>query len=217
MKKNGSEKFVPNESQKSLYNVLAAYSVYNDTIGYCQGMQAISALLLMFMDEESVFFVLNLIAMHPKYGSLALCWNMSEITMRFKQFELCFKEYLPKLYRHLNKNGIVNVSMFGTTAWFITIFISANAIDFDLIVRIWDIYLFKGIKAVFMFGIAYLKYLEKQLLNESNFEGLMEILSDGFEQISKQNDSENYIQMAISTKIKRKQMDKWAKEYFSKK
>ena len=68
-----------------------------------------------------------------------------------------------------------------------------------------------------MFGIAYLKYLEKQLLNECDFERMMKILSAGFGQISKQNDSENYIQMAISTKIKRKQLDKWAKEYFSKK
>lgn len=36
-----------------LYNVLAAYSIYNTEIGYCQGMASIAALLLMhFKDEE---------------------------------------------------------------------------------------------------------------------------------------------------------------------
>merc|ERR1712228_450049 len=87
--KNEDEQFIPTESQKSLFNVLAAYSSYNETIGYCQGMQAISALLLMFMEEENVFFVLNIIATHKKYGSIGHVWNMSEINLRFKQFEYC--------------------------------------------------------------------------------------------------------------------------------
>ena len=44
------------ESQLSLYNVLSAFSIFNPDIGYCQGMQAISALLFMYMIEEDVFF-----------------------------------------------------------------------------------------------------------------------------------------------------------------
>ena len=119
-----------------------------------EGMQA---LLLMYMIEEDVFFILNILAKSEKYGKLASCWNMKDIHLRFFQFEYCLKEYLPKLYKHLIKYDIPISSGLMSTPWFITIFISSNQID--LIVRIWDIYLFKGIKSVYQFGIGYLKYL----------------------------------------------------------
>ena len=40
--------------QKQLYNILAAYSVYNTEIGYCQGMSTLTALLLMYIAKEEV-------------------------------------------------------------------------------------------------------------------------------------------------------------------
>jgi len=38
--------------QQALFHVLAAYSMYNTEVGYCQGMSEIAALLLMYMNEE---------------------------------------------------------------------------------------------------------------------------------------------------------------------
>ena len=38
--------------QQQLFYVLAAYSMYNTEVGYCQGMSQIAALLLMYMSEE---------------------------------------------------------------------------------------------------------------------------------------------------------------------
>ena len=38
--------------QQELFFVLAAYSMYNTEVGYCQGMSQIAALLLMYMSEE---------------------------------------------------------------------------------------------------------------------------------------------------------------------
>ena len=32
--------------------MLAAYSMYNTEVGYCQGMSQVAAILLMYMDEE---------------------------------------------------------------------------------------------------------------------------------------------------------------------
>jgi len=40
--------------QQALFHVLAAYSMYNTEVGYCQGMSQIAALLLMYLDEEVV-------------------------------------------------------------------------------------------------------------------------------------------------------------------
>lgn len=40
--------------QQALFHVLAAYSVYNTEVGYCQGMSEIAALLLMYLNEEVI-------------------------------------------------------------------------------------------------------------------------------------------------------------------
>jgi len=41
--------------QQALFHVLAAYSMYNTDVGYCQGMSQIAALLLMYFNEEVCF------------------------------------------------------------------------------------------------------------------------------------------------------------------
>ena len=103
--------------------------------------------------------------------------------------------------------------MFGVTTWFVTGFVSAHGIGFDIIVRIWDVYLMKGIKAIFMFGIGFLKYLERDLLQMESFEELLTTLSQGFQMINDNGDIERYIQIALSVKIKGKQIRKWAERY----
>lgn len=45
--------------QRELFHVLAAYSMYNTEVGYCQGMSQIAALLLMYMSEEVGYFDLE--------------------------------------------------------------------------------------------------------------------------------------------------------------
>ncbi|KAK2563822.1 USP6 N-terminal-like protein [Acropora cervicornis] len=42
--------------QQALFHVLAAYSMYNVEVGYCQGMSGIAALLLMYLNEELLRF-----------------------------------------------------------------------------------------------------------------------------------------------------------------
>ena len=49
------------EGLAMLRRVLMAYSVYNPAIGYCQSMNFITALCLLFMDEEPAFWLLTYI------------------------------------------------------------------------------------------------------------------------------------------------------------
>ncbi|XP_038970646.1 ecotropic viral integration site 5 ortholog-like isoform X3 [Phoenix dactylifera] len=44
--------------QRSLYNVLKAYSVYDRDVGYVQGMGFLAGLLLLYMSEEDAFWLL---------------------------------------------------------------------------------------------------------------------------------------------------------------
>ena len=47
------------KGQRKLYKVLSAYSLYNKEVGYVQGMGFLVAVFLMYMDEESSFFMLD--------------------------------------------------------------------------------------------------------------------------------------------------------------
>eukprot|EP00850_Spirogloea_muscicola_P017325 SM000148S01002 [mRNA] locus=s148:51811:54982:+ [translate_table: standard] len=44
--------------QRSLYNVLKAYSIYDRNVGYVQGMGFLAGLLLLYMSEEATFWLL---------------------------------------------------------------------------------------------------------------------------------------------------------------
>ena len=45
--------------QRKLYRVLANYSKYNKVLGYVQGMGYLAAIFLLYMDEESSFYMLH--------------------------------------------------------------------------------------------------------------------------------------------------------------
>jgi len=58
-----------NGRQKALFHVLAAYSMYNTEVGYCQGMSQIAALLLMYLvEEEDAFWALSQLMANQKYA-----------------------------------------------------------------------------------------------------------------------------------------------------
>jgi hypothetical protein len=50
--------FESKEGLDMLRRVLVAYSIHNARVGYCQSMNFVCALLLLFMDEEEAFWML---------------------------------------------------------------------------------------------------------------------------------------------------------------
>ena len=53
--------------------VAVAYSVYNQEVGYCQGMSQVAALLLMYMDEEDAFWAMSSLMADTKYAMHGEC------------------------------------------------------------------------------------------------------------------------------------------------
>ena len=49
---------VSQEGLESLRRVLYAYSIYDDEVGYCQGMNFITAMFTIFLTEEEAFWLL---------------------------------------------------------------------------------------------------------------------------------------------------------------
>ena len=77
-----------NSRQQALFYVLAAYSVYNAEVGYCQGMSQIAALLLMYlMEEEDAFWALSQLMANKKYAM----HGKQDYFLRFKKVRTLYQ------------------------------------------------------------------------------------------------------------------------------
>jgi len=107
--------------QTSLYNVLKAYSLYDKNVGYLQGMGFIASLLLLYMGEESCFWMLAALISTRKFSMSGLFSNkMPLLSQYFYIFEKLLERHAPRLAAHLNRVG-VNPTMYASR-WFITVY-----------------------------------------------------------------------------------------------
>jgi len=79
------------DRQKSLFNVLGAYSIYNQEIGYCQGMSQIAALLLMYLSEEEAFWALSILVSDQRFAMhgiiyTRLYYKQQSLTLSLQDF-----------------------------------------------------------------------------------------------------------------------------------
>ncbi|XP_074136155.1 TBC1 domain family member 2A isoform X1 [Sminthopsis crassicaudata] len=143
-----------------LRRVLLAFSWQNPTIGYCQGLNRLAAIALLILEEEeSAFWCLVCIVetiMPEEYYSKTLI--ASQVDQRVLQDFL--SEKLPKLMAHLEQHKI-DLSLI-TFNWFLVIFVD-NLIS-DILLRVWDAFLYEGIKVIFRYTLAIFKYNEEAIL-----------------------------------------------------
>uniref|UniRef100_A0A1B0DM40 Uncharacterized protein n=1 Tax=Phlebotomus papatasi TaxID=29031 RepID=A0A1B0DM40_PHLPP len=84
--------------QQSLFNVLAAYSMYNSEVGYCQGMSSVAGLLLMYMDEEEAFWALNILFTEEKYAMHGLfIEGFPKLTLFLGHHDRLLERFMPRL------------------------------------------------------------------------------------------------------------------------
>ncbi|KAJ7536637.1 hypothetical protein O6H91_12G075900 [Diphasiastrum complanatum] len=148
--------------QRSLYNVLRAYSIYDRKVGYVQGMGFLAGVLLLYMSEEDAFWLLVALlkgVAHAPMEGLYLA-GLPLLQQSFFQFERLVHERLPKLGSHFDQEAIYP-SMYASQ-WFITAF--SCSFPFSLSLRIWDVLLFEGITIIFKVGLALLKYCHNDLV-----------------------------------------------------
>ncbi|XP_065601694.1 TBC1 domain family member 2A [Cyrtonyx montezumae] len=143
-----------------LRRVLLAFSWHNPAIGYCQGLNRLAAVaLLVLKDEESAFWCLVHIVenlMPADYYSDTLI--TSQVDQRvFKDF---LAEKLPRLMAHFDQYQI-DVSLI-TFNWFLVAFV--DSLVSDILLRVWDAFLYEGTKVIFRYALAIFKYNEEEIL-----------------------------------------------------
>ncbi|KAM6980611.1 USP6 N-terminal-like protein [Aplochiton taeniatus] len=160
--------------QRSLFNVLSAYSVYNAEVNYCQGMSQIAALLLMYMNEEDAFWALSQLLTNRKHGMHGFFVPGFPKLQRFQaHHDQIISKLLPKLKKHLDREQM-STGIY-TTKWFLQCFIDRT--PFTLTLRLWDIFIMEGERILTAMSYTILKIHKKRLLKMS-LEELREFLQE---------------------------------------
>ncbi|KAF5903305.1 USP6 N-terminal-like protein [Clarias magur] len=166
--------------QQALFNVLAAYSVYNTEVSYCQGMSQIAAILLMYMNEEDAFWALSQLLTNQKHAMHGFFIPGFPKLQRFQtHHDQILAKLLPKLKKHLDKEQMTTGIY--TTKWFLQCFIDRT--PFTLTLRLWDIYILEGERILPAMAYTALKIHKKRLLKmplEDLREFLQESISSSF-------------------------------------
>jgi len=155
--------------QAALRRVLSAYAMYDTEVGYCQGMNFIAAMFLTFLSEEESFWLLVVVMNEEPYKLRELFGEDMAGTHEVLYIaEKLMAQFLPKLFRHLEGEGI-HVSMF-VTQWLLTGYTST--FPFELVKRVWDSFLVEGWKVVYRVMLALLEAAQSDVLGRG-FEGIL--------------------------------------------
>ncbi|XP_011611512.1 USP6 N-terminal-like protein isoform X2 [Takifugu rubripes] len=166
--------------QQALFHVLTAYSIYNTEVGYCQGMSQITALLLIYMNEEDAFWALVKLLSGQKHAMHGFFVPGFPKLIRFQEHhDRILKKTMSKLKQHLDKQEVFT-SLY-TMKWFFQCFLDRT--PFTLTLRIWDIYILEGERLLPAMSYTILKLHKKHLMKlsmEELVEFLQETLSKNF-------------------------------------
>ncbi|XP_054475143.1 TBC1 domain family member 2B [Anoplopoma fimbria] len=144
---------------QKLRNVLMAFSWRNPDIGYCQGLNRLAAIALLYLDQEDAFWSLIAIVevfMPRDYYTKTLMG--SQVDQRV--FKDLMSEKLPRLHAHFEQYK-VDFSLI-TFNWFLVVFV--DSLVSDILFKIWDAFLYEGPKIIFRFALALFKYKEEEFL-----------------------------------------------------
>ncbi|KAL3995046.1 Rab-GTPase-TBC domain family protein [Acanthocheilonema viteae] len=142
-----------------LRRVLCAYRFHNKSVGYCQGLNRLAAIALLFLEESDAFWFLVACVEHLQpsayYTSTLLCAVADQKVLRD-----LVSEKLPKLSSHLRKFE-VDLSAF-TLSWFLTCFV--DVFPHTIYLNLFDVFLYEGNKVLFRFALGILKLAETSVL-----------------------------------------------------
>jgi hypothetical protein len=175
---------------RSLRRVLQAFSIYNPKIGYCQSLNFIAGLLLLFVEsEEQAFWLLNVVTRYLLPGTHDDSLEGSQIDLGVLMAVL--HDSMPVLWAKLTGEDIMDVpgtrpstarsvkksmmrkpgrqSVGGRlppitltmTSWFMSCYI--GTLPIETVLRVWDVFFYEGSKTMFRIALTILKQGEDEI------------------------------------------------------
>ncbi|POS75641.1 GTPase-activating protein gyp3 [Diaporthe helianthi] len=173
---------------ESLRRVLSAFAIFNPSIGYCQSLNFLGGMLLLFVEsEEQAFWLLNIITRVYLPGTHEMNLEGSKVDLSVLMNEL--EAVLPNVWSKISDDGSGttkkkprraryhkhNASVSGEnlppvslalTAWFMSCFIGTLPIETTL--RVWDVFFYEGSKTLFRVALAIFKAGETEIKSISD-------------------------------------------------
>ncbi|KAK5048646.1 hypothetical protein LTR84_005737 [Exophiala bonariae] len=159
------------EGQKMLGRVLKAFSLYDEKIGYCQGLGFVVGPLLMYMSEPEAFSIL--VKLMEDYD-LRSCYlpDLSGLHLRIYQFQQLLQRHLPELAQHLET---LKIEPLYVSQWFLSFF--AVTCPLPMLLRIYDVILSEGATETLMrVALSLMQRNQKKLIAYTEFEDAMQFL-----------------------------------------
>ncbi|XP_012275102.1 TBC1 domain family member 9 [Orussus abietinus] len=155
----------------ALRRVLSAYAWRNPQIGYCQAMNIVTSVLLIYCSEEAAFWQLCNVceSLLPDYYDRRVVGALVDQGL----LEELVAEHLPALHVRLHELGLISVI---SLSWFLTIFLSV--MPTSSAVNIMDCFFYDGAKVIFQIALMILEWNQEKLLNCRDDGEAMQLLTD---------------------------------------
>ena len=157
------------KKREQIGNMLKAIAKELPSLNYCQGMNQIASFLLDVCDnnEEEAFFVFISLMLDSDYSNLFKN-ELEKLNLLFYQFERILSNSLPEIYFYLKNNNIT--PGYFVSPWFITLFTDAfldkaEINNKKIIMKVFDLFILGGWKAIIKIGMSLLKFNEYKILN----------------------------------------------------
>jgi len=131
--------FDTDEGLSSLRMVLQCYAMHNPNVGYCQSLNFLVGMMILFMNEEDAFWLLATVIEKLLPSDY---YTNSMIGIYVDQYVLgqMVKIYLPQVHQKLEDNQLQLPII--TLQWFLCIFV--NTLRTEVGLRVWDMFLNEG-------------------------------------------------------------------------
>ncbi|XP_070308146.1 TBC1 domain family member 1 isoform X4 [Odocoileus virginianus] len=157
--------------QLSLYNILKAYSLLDQEVGYCQGLSFVAGILLLHMGEEEAFNMLKFLMFDM---GLRKQYRPDMIILQIQMYQLSrlLHDHHRDLHDHLEERE-VGPSLYAAP-WFLTVFASQFPLGF--VARVFDMIFLQGSEVIFKVALSLLGSHKPLILQHENLETIVDFI-----------------------------------------